>query len=128
MQYSRRTGYIIAAVVLIGVGLLMRWPAMNWPAELAKYSGSAIWGAMVYCVVGAIRPQRPVGWITGVALLIATVTEFSQLLHTEWLDAFRRTTVGVLLIGRYFSWGDIMAYAIGIGAAGLLTRWIAQTR
>ena len=101
----------------------MRWPAINWPAEFAKYAGSAIWGAMVCCVVGAIRPQGWIGWITGVALLVATFTEFSQLLHTEWLDAVRRTTVGVLLIGRYFSWGDIMAYAIGIGVVGLVTLW-----
>lgn len=124
MRLGRRSGYAITAALLIGVGLLTRWPALNLPAEFAKYAGSAIWGAMVFCVVGAIRPQWPVGWIAGSALLIASATEFSQLLHPEWLDAFRRTTVGVLLLGRFFSWGDIAAYAGGIALASLAACWV----
>jgi hypothetical protein len=128
MQFNRRTGYAIAAVLLIGIGLLTRSPALNWPPDVAKYLGSMLWGAMVFCVVGVCWPHRPPGWIASGAFLIAAATEFSQLLHTEWLDAFRRTTIGVLLIGRYFSWADIAAYAVGIVGAGAATRMIVRTR
>jgi hypothetical protein len=126
MQFNRRTGYVIAATFLIGIGLLTRWPGLNWPPDVAKYLGSTLWGAMVFCVAGMCWPHRAAGWIAAAAFLIAAATEFSQLLHAEWLDAFRRTTIGVLLIGRYFSWADIAAYAAGIAVAGLVTRLIVR--
>jgi hypothetical protein len=54
--------------------------------------------------------------------------EFSQLLHTGWLDAVRRTTIGVLLIGRFFSWWDIASYLIGIAIAVMLEWTIVRFR
>jgi Protein of unknown function (DUF2809) len=57
---------------------------------------------------------------TAAASLLAVTVELSQFWHTETLDAFRSTTIGVLLIGRYFSWWDIVAYLIGIAAAALV--------
>jgi len=121
MGGGRRSSYAIATVLLIAVGLTTRWPTIGWPPELAKYLGSALWGAMVYCVVGFCLHARPIWQVASLAFIAAVATEFSQLWHPAWLDAFRRTTIGVLLLGRYFSWADIAAYAVGIGAAGLLT-------
>ena len=61
-----------------------------------------------------------------VAAGIAVSVEFSQLWHTPWLDGFRQTRLGVLLIGRFFAWADIAAYLAGIvlsaGADWLLSR------
>ncbi|MFZ5732707.1 MAG: DUF2809 domain-containing protein [Pseudomonadota bacterium] len=124
MRISRRGAYAIATLVLIVAGLLTRWPAIAWPPGVAKYLGSALWGAMVFCAVGICWPHLSRSWIALLAFLIAAATEFSQLWHSDALDAFRRTTIGVLLIGRYFSWVDIAAYAVGILAAAFAAeRW-----
>jgi len=79
-----------------------------------------LWGAMVYCLVRTVWPRaRPVPMAV-VAAVIAAAVEFSQLWHARALDAFRRTTIGVLLIGRFFSWRDIAAYVFGIAVACLV--------
>lgn len=120
-MHRRRWMFAIAAIALIGVGLLTRWPAIPWNPVLAKYLGAGLWGAMVYCVVGLCVPARTIAQIAMLALGVAVVIEASQLWHPPWLDAFRATTIGVLLLGRYFAWLDIVAYAVGIGAAAVLT-------
>ena len=120
---GRRSAFAVAAVVLICIGLLTRVPLIAWPAEVAKYLGSSLWGAMVLCVIGACLPRLALLPLMLLAFVIAAAVEISQLWHPAWLDAFRRTTIGVLLLGRYFSFGDIAAYAVGIGAAGAVT-WV----
>jgi len=106
--------FIAATLLLIAAGLLVRAPLLVVPAGIAKYAGSIIWGGMVYGLWSAIRPQQALRDRAAVSTVIAAAVEFSQLLHTPWLDSFRRTTVGVLLIGRFFSWWDILSYAVGI--------------
>jgi hypothetical protein len=48
------------------------------------------------------------------------LTEFSRLYHTPWLDAFRLTLAGALILGRIFSWGNILAYLLGIFLAAAI--------
>lgn len=50
--------------------------------------------------------------------MVATAVEFLKLYRTPWLDAFRGTLPGILLLGKYFSVWDIVAYwaAVGVGA------------
>jgi hypothetical protein len=58
--------------------------------------------------------------------LFSAGIEFSQLWHTDVFDAFRRTTTGVLLIGRLFSSWDILSYSIGIAALGLFDIFVSR--
>ena len=58
-----------------------------------------------------------------VALLAAGITtavEFFKLVRTPALDAFRRTPPGILLLGRFFSLWDIVAYVLAITLGALL--------
>ncbi len=55
-----------------------------------------------------------------VAAVIAVGVELFRLVHTPWLDSFRLTMAGALLLGRIFSPWDILAYAIGIALGALL--------
>src|SRR5438046_415247 len=96
-----RIVYLVAAIAVIAIGLLTRMsPALPW--ALAKPLGSALWGAMVYCLIRAGRPHALLLSSTIVAAALAAAVEFSQLWHTAWLDYFRSTPIGALLIGRYF--------------------------
>jgi hypothetical protein len=42
-----RRAFAFAAILLIGVGLLTRVLLIPWPPEVAKYLGSALWGAII---------------------------------------------------------------------------------
>lgn len=110
----QRAPHLLAAVLVIGVGLLTRWPAWPLPPAVAKYLGSILWGAMVYYLLRACRPNGRETTAVIAAIIVAAGVEFSQLWHVPWLDAFRRTTIGVLLIGRFFAYADIVAYSAGI--------------
>ena len=123
-----RSAFAATAILLIGVGLLTRLPLIVWPPEVAKYLGSSLWGAMVFCVIGVCLPRLAVVLLMLLAFVTAAAVEASQLLHPAWLDAFRRTTIGVLLLGRYFSFADIATYAVGIGSAGAVTAVLAGRR
>jgi hypothetical protein len=114
MRLRQRAPYVLAAILVIAVGLLTRWPAISIPPALAKYLGSVLWGAMVYCALRACWPDARPRIVVVIAIVLAAGVEVSQLWHTPWLDAFRRTTIGVLLIGRYFALADIAAYSAGI--------------
>jgi hypothetical protein len=115
-----RLRLIYAALVqmVIAAGLLWRWPGLHLPPTLAKYGGSVLWGALVYVSLRVVLPRASVTIMVGLAAALAAFVEFTQLLHWPWLDAFRGTPLGVLLLGRFFSWWDIASYWLGIAGAG----------
>jgi hypothetical protein len=55
-----------------------------------------------------------------VAGAFATGVEFFKLYHSPGMDAFRLTLPGMILLGRFFSVRDIVAYWVAIGAAAWL--------
>src|SRR4051812_3886025 len=88
------------ALVLIACGLGLRWYGfpLGLPAFVVKYGGSLLWAMMVFLLVGVLVPRLPRPQLATVAVVIAVVVEFSRLVHTPWLDAFRPTTAGALLL------------------------------
>lgn len=107
---------------MIAAGLLWRRPDLGLPPLFAKYGGSVLWGAMVFFVIAALLPKLRLAVLAGLAAGVAAGVEFSQLVHVDWLDAVRRTTMGALLLGRTFSWWDIAAYWGGVAAAYVAAR------
>lgn len=114
----------LAALFLIIIsGLMLRrfGYSVDLPFFFVKYGGSLLWGAMVYfllavLIAGPHRGIRPAA-IAATALVAAICVELFRLYHAPWLDAFRLTTAGALLLGRVFSLWNIVAYTIGIAVA-----------
>jgi Protein of unknown function (DUF2809) len=100
---------ILAGLALRGFGF-----RVGLPAFVVKYGGSLLWGTMVFFLLAIAA----LGWsrrtVALIALAIAVGVELFRLVHTPWLDAFRLTTAGALLLGRIFSLWNIVAYAAGI--------------
>ncbi len=69
---------------------------------------------MVLLLVGALLPWLTRSQLAAIAVAIAVVVEFSRLVHTPGLDAFRLTTAGALLLGRIFSLWNLVAYLTGV--------------
>lgn len=104
------------ALVVIACGLSLRWYGfpLGLPAFVVKYGGSLLWAMMVLLLVGALLPRLTRTQIAAIAVAIAVVVEFSRLVHTPGLDAFRLTTAGALLLGRIFSLWNLVAYVASI--------------
>ncbi|EJN12002.1 Protein of unknown function (DUF2809) [Bradyrhizobium sp. YR681] len=118
------------ALVVIACGLSLRWYGfpLGLPAFVVKYGGSLLWATMVFLLVGVSLPQLSRPQIAAVAVAIAVFVEFSRLIHTPWLDAFRLTTAGALLLGRIFSLWNLVAYFIGIVVGIWLDSRVAKDR
>ena len=102
--------------VTIVAGLTIRLVPLELPAFIVKYAGSTLWAVMIYWIVSALLPAWRLPSTGILAGLIATAVEFFKLYHSPGIDAFRATLPGRLLLGRYFSGWDIVAYWLAIGA------------
>jgi hypothetical protein len=117
---KRRLIYLAVAIGCIALGLLVRWPGLSLPREVAKYAGSILWAAMVYFLLRAIVLRWSIVLAGMVAAVLVALGEATQLISIPWFDALRATTLGHLIFGRTFAMEDIVAYWIGIllAAAG----------
>lgn len=125
-----RTSLIRAALALavIACGLSLRWYGfpLGLPAFVVKYGGSLLWATMVFLLVAALLPRLTRTQIAVIAMTIAVLVEFSRLVHTPWLDAFRLSAAGALLLGRIFSQWNLAAYAVGILLGICIDRLVAM--
>jgi hypothetical protein len=123
---ASRAAFVACVCILIGAGLLIRLAPLGLPVVVIRHLGNAIWGAMVLCLIVAIRPARvglPGCLVAAIAMAIGS--ELFRLYHAPALDAFRHTLAGALLIGRVFSLWNMLDYLAGIIIASLA---IAITR
>jgi hypothetical protein len=107
-----------------GLALRLYGQGLGFPAFVIKYGGSLLWGDDGLLASGndcfrAFAPERRAG-----AAVVVIGVELFRLVHTPWLDAFRLTMVGALLLGRIFSLWDILAYGVGIAVGALLDKFI----
>ena len=84
-----------------------------------------LWGTMVFFLVAMAASHLSRRSIALISASIAVSVELFRLVHAPWLDAFRLTMAGALLLGRVFSPWDMLAYGVGIGLAMLLDRFSA---
>jgi hypothetical protein len=103
---------IVCGLALRGLGL-----RLGLPAFIVKYGGSALWGAMVFFLVAMAASRLSRRSIALISAVIAIAVELFRLVHAPWLDAFRLTLPGALLLGRIFSPWDMLAYGVGIALA-----------
>lgn len=105
------------AIVLTGLAVRGIGPGLGLPFAVTKYGGSVLWGAMIYGISLVLVPAATRGRLATVAMTLALLVELFRLLHAPWLDAFRMTTAGALLLGRVFSVWNLAAYMVGIATA-----------
>ena len=106
----------------VAAGLAVRFAPLGVPPFVSKYGGSILWALMVYWMVSTLLPMWRFFAVVLLAGFIATAVEFVKLYHSPGLDAFRLTLPGILLLGRFFSVGDIVAYWLAI----VLGAWLDQ--
>ena len=108
---------LVSGLALRGFGF-----DLGLPALVVKYGGSALWAAMVFFLVAIAASHLPRPTIALISMSIAVAVELFRLVHAPWLDAFRLTLAGALLLGRIFSLWNMLAYGVGIVLAMGLDR------
>jgi hypothetical protein len=116
-------GCLCLSIIACGLALRGYGLGLGLPSLIVKYGGSALWGTMVFFLVGIVAPQLSRQSIAMIAALIAVGVELFRLVHYPWLDAFRLTLPGALMLGRIFSPWNMVAYGVGIGLGMLLDRF-----
>ena len=119
-----RPVWLSAALIVLTMmaGLAVRFGHLGLPTVVMKFGGSALWAMMIYWLISAALFAWPVRRAALSAGAIATLVELLKLVHTPSLESFRRTTAGVLLLGRIFSFTDIAVYWTAIAAAATIDR------
>jgi len=115
----------LTVALLLGTviaGLTVRFVPLGLPPPIVKYGGSTLWALMIYWVVSALLPSWRIRTVALLAATLATATEFLKLFHSPPLDAFRHTLAGVVLLGRFFSVWDLIAYWLAISIGALVDR------
>ncbi len=114
-------------LVTVMAGLAVRMAPLGLPAVVVKYGGSMLWAVMIYWIASTALPRWRLPVVVTIAGAIATGVEFFKLYHSPGMDAFRLTLPGMILLGRFFSVRDIVAYWVAIGVAAWLDGRIRLT-
>ena len=104
-----------AALLVIALGLLTR-PLKHINDAVGSALGDALYAVLLYLLFALFFPRLRPAWLFLLATLAAWLVEASQLVHAPWLDAFRHTTPGALMLGGTFSVGDLVCYLAGTTA------------
>jgi hypothetical protein len=116
----RRAVCLILMLLATIAGLIWRMAPLHLPWFWFKYGGSALWAIAVYWLVAAILPRSQAAILGLLAAAVALAVEFSRLIPSPALEAFRITLAGRLILGRFFSPRNIAAYWLAILAAATL--------
>ncbi len=122
-----RPWYSLAVVGVIALGLGSRRLG-SFTDVLGNHPGDVLWTLMVYLGWGLLFPKWPVWKIGLLALVTSYGVEFAKLNHTPWLENFRNTTFGRLVLGYAFSWGNLVAYTIGACIGVAVEWWLSRQR
>ena len=110
-ERRRRVACVLLLLITIPLGL---------SHFFYKYGGSVLWAVALYWLIAACLPRLRVSTLAAIAAGTAAALEFSRLWHTPAMDAFRVTLAGRLLLGRYFSIRNIVAYWLAIALTASL--------
>lgn len=118
--YASQGLYLITFVLILGLG-------SRKVSYLPAWLGDSLWASLVYLGWAVLLPRLNPKKLALLALLSSWMVEFSQLIQTPELVAFRSTTLGHLLLGQGFLVSDLLTYTVGIWAIYLITKHETST-
>jgi hypothetical protein len=99
---------------LIPLGFVCRFVPIGLPYLIVKYGGSFLWASTVYWFIGYfLARQKPVT-LALISLAITAAIEFLKRVQSSTLENIRNTFFGIIILGRRFSYTDIVVYWIAI--------------
>ncbi|MBV9868430.1 MAG: DUF2809 domain-containing protein [Abitibacteriaceae bacterium] len=121
LTFSRqRFRYLPALLLAFFAGLVTHCYARHLPHWVAQYVPDTLWALWVYLALVFIASRLVTWQALCYALAFSYCMEVTQLYHTAWIDSVRATTIGALILGSTFQWGDLLCYTVGILSGALI--------
>lgn len=115
-----RRGLVLLMLVVIATGIAIRTLPLGLPFFITKWSGTWLWGAMIWCGVSLLsRRQHSIRTVV-MASGLASATEFLKLVHTPLLDRIRSMPAGGFLLGHHFAIANLVVYGLAIVTMAVL--------
>ena len=112
-SYRKSTLLLLGITVVLGLASRhVRWIAASF---LGKYPGDLLYATMVYWVARLAAPASRKLSSAVIAAAICLGIELLKLWHVAYLDEFRSTAIGRLILGSGFHTLNIICYAAGVG-------------
>jgi phenylpyruvate tautomerase PptA (4-oxalocrotonate tautomerase family) len=106
---------------MVLVTVLLGLASRRYPTPLSeyfgKYPGDMLWAMMVFFGWGIVFLRASTATVALVALVTCIVVEVLKLDQALIMVGVRDTPLGHLVFGSVFSFENLVAYAIGVGAA-----------
>ncbi|MBW4681093.1 MAG: DUF2809 domain-containing protein [Microcoleus vaginatus WJT46-NPBG5] len=119
-----RTVILILSILMVPLGLATKayhGPLSGWVYD---YAGDVVYEAFWILLGVFIWPNVLPVKVASAVFIITSAIEFLQLWQPAFLQAFRATTLGRLLLGTTFVWWDFPHYFIGCVLTWLLVRYL----
>jgi Protein of unknown function (DUF2809) len=116
----RSLATLAITLTVIPIGIAVRYAPLHLPWFFYKYLGSFLWAVALYWFVATLLPRLYPAALAILSALAAVAVEFSRLVPEPAIDAFRLTLPGQLILGRFFSFRNIIAYLLAIAMSALL--------
>lgn len=115
-----RTWYAIGVVVTIGAGLASRALPVDAPLLIRDSLGDALYAVMVFLGLGFLFKRASTVAVAIGAFGFCLLIEVLKLYRAPWAVEIRESTLGHLVFGDVFHWGNVAAYLVGVGAAAVV--------
>jgi hypothetical protein len=111
---KKRLLYLGLTIFTIIFALFIRNSWSRLPYVINFWIGDFLWAMMLFWACRFVFLNFNRLQMTVLLIVFCWCIEVSQKFHIDWLDAFRNTTFGGLLLGHGFLWSDIIAYTAGV--------------
>jgi hypothetical protein len=125
MKFRFSLPYLLLAILIFVVEVLI---ALYVHDNLIRpYFGDVLVVVLIYCFVRSFI-QAPVVPVALGVLVFSYLVEMLQYFKVVKLLGLQHSRAANIIIGNYFTWGDIICYTIGIGCTILAEKLIALKR
>ena len=116
---KRRIIYLGIAVLTAIIGLSTRKLPHLFPGFVTEYGGDTLWATLFFFLMRIVCIKKKLVIVALLTYGFGVLIEVSQLYQAPWINEWRQTFIGQMLLGHGFLWSDLVCYAVGV-VLGLL--------
>lgn len=121
MRIKFNKKYALWALALLGIEFLIA-TVFSRIGFIRGYIGDVLVVILLYCLVLSVVRVRNKSKLIGAIFLFAVLVEVLQYFGVATYLGFTKGSLGYIILGNHFSWGDILSYATGCLILQLTTR------
>lgn len=125
MKFRVHRTYLFLTIILFLIEILIAIKGRNF-FFLRAYIGDVLVVILLYCfLLSFVEIRNKVGLLIGI-FVFSVIVEISQYFKLAEILGFEEGSVGAIVMGNYFSWGDIICYATGCVLVFILDKIIIK--